>query len=206
MESQLRPSMVSDLFFSHTEKNVKNALNLAKIDYESYPDLHLHKAIHVENICLYSYTDILQETAPTNSLRSHFSPRLLAMRLRHAKYKNALYFNTNSTIYKPAIEISLSESCDAYKLAHALFPLTIEGFPLAWYWRTALRLWSRLMTLNRAIAGEKILCHFCSEDHMYFGSVYINTHRHFASIHCKNHAAIFLAIKRFQNLLHNADV
>lgn len=188
-------------FFSSVEENIRILLKRTEKEREPYATYQVHQAMCAGNVRLYSYTDPLQETAPKDSLEQHFSPRLLKMRLRHAKQKDVFYFDGNGKLYRPAIQIHLSEICDAYKLSHALFPLTIEGFCLPWYWRIMIRAWSRIVTFNRWMSGEKILCHFCAKDKTYFGSVCIVNSQHFINAHCKDMSSLLRAVKDFQILV-----
>ena len=186
-------------FFIETEKWITHALEDVRLLRQ--PEKKSCGAVVIRNVRLYSYTDPARETAPKNSLRSHFSPRILYLRLSHAHKKDIIYFGIKNIIDYPAIEIHLPDKEFAIHLAHALAPLTPDYYPgLTALWRIAIKSFSFLMNLHRILAGEKIFAIFCAEDHTYFGSVYHNHRGYFVSYHCRSIDASLHALGTFKYL------
>ena len=187
-----------DNFLRQSKQNIEDALRLVPNPHQgiSYP------AIKIGNIILYSYSNPRQEIAPKNSLRSHFSPSILFMRLAHAHKKNIIYVTSDGCIIYPAIEIHIPDMGAALELVRALSPLTPDYFPgLTTAWRFAIKSFSWLLNLHRVIMGEKILAVFCAHDHSFFGSVYANYRGYFVSFHCHDINAPAQALRKFESLL-----
>lgn len=188
-------------FFSIIEHDALQAINLALAYWQREKNNSQPTQI-IGCVTLYSYSDPACETAPKDSLRSHFSPSILYMRLKHANLKNIIYMDENGEIKKPAIAIRLEPPYTAYQISEALAPLTLDNFPgLTNSWRMAIKTFLFFTALPRRITGEKILTIFCAEDHSYFGSISIKNKKHSISLHCKNTEAITIAIARFSALL-----
>lgn len=192
-------------FFSIAEKNIHQALQRTLTSWRSDKKIY-QPAQTVGHVTLYSYSNPCRETAPKNSLRSHFSPSLIRMRLKHANLKNIIYIDKNGVIQYPALMIRIKMLRGAHQLSQAFSPLTPDHFPgLTTISRFAVKSFSFLTTLHSRMNGEKILLIFCAEDHSYFGSVSICQGQHIISVHCTNMEAMIVAMKRFKTLLSSHD-
>ena len=162
---------------ANTIKNAHRAWTATKRNLQSAQTCGL--------VTLFSYSNPSRETAPKDSLRSHFSPSILYMRLKHAYERNILYIDSGGIIFKPALAINLINANNAHQVLQAIRSLTPDYFPgLSRPWRIAIKCFTFITSIHRRIAGEKVLANFCARDRSYFGTIFVRKEIYTMSVHC----------------------
>lgn len=183
------------------DKEMTQVFDIAHKIWLQNRNKHVHKAIAIGSVRLYSYAAPSLELPNEDSFWNHFSPSRIRSRLRHADSKDILYFDPNGNILRPGLEIRLPSPEVAYYIRAALAPLTPAHFPLlSQPWRIVIQAITTFLTIRRRLAGEQVLAFYCAEDRTYFGSVYLNPDGQFLTIHGRTSKIIQDAVRKLQSI------